>query len=117
MGNPGKRASAQREPDPDYLQDLTPPEWLSAGARVVWLEEAPKFRAARLLTTIDVMAFAALCRRTPLRKQREFTLAAREGQGARYIHTHGRVRRVRHHGQNAWLKPMYRPLAPSRPRP
>jgi phage terminase small subunit len=27
----------------------------------VWLQEAPKFRKARLLTEIDVMAFAALC--------------------------------------------------------
>jgi P27 family predicted phage terminase small subunit len=61
MGNPGKRAPAKREPDPDYLQDLTPPEWLSAGARVVWEQEAPKFRRARLLTEVDVMAFAALC--------------------------------------------------------
>lgn len=61
MGNPGKRASAKREPDPDYLQDLTPPEWMSAGARAVWEQEAPKFRRARLLTEVDVMAFAALC--------------------------------------------------------
>lgn len=61
MGNPGKRASARREPDPDYLQDLTPPEWLSSGARSVWEQEAPKFRRARLLTEVDVMAFAALC--------------------------------------------------------
>lgn len=61
MGNPGKRASSQNEPDPEYLQDLAPPEWLSAGARVVWLEEAPKFRKALLLTTIDVLAFGAMC--------------------------------------------------------
>lgn len=61
MGNPGKRASARSEPDPTYLEDLSPPYYLSDGARVVWLEEAPKFRRARLLTEVDVMAFAALC--------------------------------------------------------
>ncbi len=61
MGNPGKRASGKREPDPEYLQDLTPPEWLSDAARVVWAQEAPKFRKARLLSDVDVMAFAALC--------------------------------------------------------
>ena len=61
MGNPGKRATGKGEPDPEYLADLTPPEWLSDGAREVWLVEAPKFRKARLLTEIDVMAFAALC--------------------------------------------------------
>ena len=61
MGNPGKRASSKGEPDPVYLQDLTPPEWLGAGAQAVWLEEAPKFRRALLLTEVDVMAFAALC--------------------------------------------------------
>ena len=60
-GNPGKRAASKGEPDPDYLEDLSPPEWLSDGARVVWEQEAPKFRKARLLTEIDVMAFAALC--------------------------------------------------------
>lgn len=61
MGNPGKRASGRSEPDPVYLQDLTPPDWLSDGARVVWDQEAPKFRRARLLTEVDVLAFAALC--------------------------------------------------------
>jgi P27 family predicted phage terminase small subunit len=61
MGNPGKRSKKTKEPDPDYLADLTPPDWLSEGARVVWLQEAPKFRKARLLTEIDVLAFAALC--------------------------------------------------------
>lgn len=61
MGNPGKRASSKNEPDPTYLQDLTPPEWLSAQAREVWEQEAPKFRRARLLTEVDVLAFAALC--------------------------------------------------------
>jgi P27 family predicted phage terminase small subunit len=61
MGNPGKRASNKREPDPEYLADLTPPDWLPEGAKVIWREEAPKFRKARLLTEIDVMAFADLC--------------------------------------------------------
>jgi len=61
MGNPGKRATGKQEPDPTYLNDMTPPEWLSDGARVVWLQEAPKFRAARLLTEVDVLAFAAMC--------------------------------------------------------
>jgi P27 family predicted phage terminase small subunit len=61
MGNPGKRASGAREPDPEYLADLTPPEWLSDQAREVWQVEAPKFRRARLLTEVDVMAFSALC--------------------------------------------------------
>lgn len=61
MGNPGKRAKAAREPDPDYLTDLTAPDWLSDAARAVWAVEAPKFRRARLLTEVDVMAFAAMC--------------------------------------------------------
>ena len=61
MGNPGKRSSKKAEPDPEYLADLTPPDWLSDGARQVWEQEAPKFRKARLLSEVDVMAFAALC--------------------------------------------------------
>jgi P27 family predicted phage terminase small subunit len=61
MGNPGKRATSKREPDPQYLNDLTPPVWLSDGARAVWELEAPKYRRAHLLSEIDVMAFAMLC--------------------------------------------------------
>lgn len=61
QGNPGKRALNKQEPDPDYLADLTPPSWLTDAAADVWVEEAPKFRAARLLTECDVLAFAALC--------------------------------------------------------
>lgn len=61
MGNPGKRASSRKEPDPTYLEQLEPPTWLSAQAAQVWSEEAPKFRRARLLTEVDVIAFAALC--------------------------------------------------------
>lgn len=61
MGNPGKRAPDANEPDPEYLQDLTPPDWLSDQAMAVWVEEAPRFRRARLLTEVDVQAFAMLC--------------------------------------------------------
>lgn len=61
LGNPGKRKINRTEPDPTYLNDLTPPEWLSTGACAVWIEEAPKYRRARLLTEIDVVGFAQLC--------------------------------------------------------
>jgi P27 family predicted phage terminase small subunit len=60
-GNPGKRSTKTKEPDPDYLQDLSPPEWMPEKAQAVWREEAPKFRKARLLTEVDVLAFAAMC--------------------------------------------------------
>jgi P27 family predicted phage terminase small subunit len=53
-GNKGKRAINKNEPDPDFLNDLTAPSWLSAAAVTVWNEMAPKLRAARLLTKIDV---------------------------------------------------------------
>lgn len=60
-GNPGKRALNKQEPDPTYLQDLTPPDWLPQGAKNVWIEEAPKLQRAKLLTEVDVIAFSALC--------------------------------------------------------
>ncbi len=59
-GNPGKRGS-KTTADPELLADLSPPQWLSAEAKVVWEEEAPKFRKALLLTVLDVPAFAAMC--------------------------------------------------------
>lgn len=61
MGNPGKRASSRKEPDPTYLDNLEPPDWLTPQAAQVWRDEAPKFRKAHLLTEVDVLAFAALC--------------------------------------------------------
>lgn len=60
-GNAGKRALNKQEPDPDYLQDLTPPTWLSASAKLVWDEMAPQANKAKLLTAVDVQAFAMGC--------------------------------------------------------
>jgi P27 family predicted phage terminase small subunit len=61
QGNPGKRPLNKQEPDPTYLQDLTPPPWLPAGAKLVWEEMAPAAVAAKVLTEIDVQAFAMGC--------------------------------------------------------
>lgn len=61
-GNAGKRAINKQEPDPDYLQDLSAPDWLTRvpGAVQVWDELAPKLRSAKLLTEIDVQALSQL---------------------------------------------------------
>lgn len=60
-GNKGKRAINSSEPDPAYLNDLTPPAWLSPAAAEVWNEVAPKLRAAKVLTELDVQALAMGC--------------------------------------------------------
>lgn len=60
-GNPGKRSMNKQEPDPTYLQDLTPPAWLRDDARAVWSELAPIMSTAKLLTEVDVQAFAMGC--------------------------------------------------------
>src|SRR5574337_1469176 len=60
-GNPGKRSMNKQEPDPTYLQDLTPPAWLRDDAKAVWSEIAPIMSAAKLLTEVDVQAFAMGC--------------------------------------------------------
>lgn len=60
-GNPGKRALNKQEPDPTYLNDLTPPPWLDAAAAQVWNEVAPKLRAAKVLTEVDVQILAMGC--------------------------------------------------------
>ncbi|MFC5524027.1 P27 family phage terminase small subunit [Polaromonas jejuensis] len=60
-GNPGKRSLNKQEPDPTYLQDLTPPAWLSDAAKQVWSELAPAAVAAKLLTEVDVEPFAMGC--------------------------------------------------------
>lgn len=60
-GNPGKRAINGQEPDPEYLNDLTPPDYLSAAAKVVWNEIAPNLRNARVLTKMDVPMLHTVC--------------------------------------------------------
>lgn len=60
-GNRGKRAISKHEPDPAYLNDLTPPYWLSPEAAAVWNDLAPKLRAARVLTEIDAYLLAMGC--------------------------------------------------------
>lgn len=61
QGNPGKRALSKSEPEPDYLNDLTPPIWLSLEGKRVWGREAPLQRQSRMLTVIDATAFGRWC--------------------------------------------------------
>lgn len=60
-GNRGKRALNKQEPDPEYLEDLAAPAWLSPAAKVVWDELAPRLRKQRLLTVVDVEMLAHGC--------------------------------------------------------
>lgn len=60
-GNRGKRAISKQEPDPEYLNDLAAPSFLSAGAADVWNEIAQNLRNARLLTKLDVPMLAMGC--------------------------------------------------------
>jgi P27 family predicted phage terminase small subunit len=60
-GNKGKRAINKAEPDPEYLNDLSAPEFLSSSAVVVWDEIVPHLRNARMLTQIDVPMLAMGC--------------------------------------------------------
>jgi len=49
------------EPEPQLLEDLTPPAHLAARSAVVWNELAPMLRRIQLLTEADVIAFEMLC--------------------------------------------------------
>jgi P27 family predicted phage terminase small subunit len=60
-GNKGKRATNKREPDPDYLDNLDPPEWMPEEAAVVWRELAWRLRKAKVLTVLDVPALEKAC--------------------------------------------------------
>lgn len=60
-GNPGKRAINGQEPDPEYLNDLSPPEFLTDDAKAVWKELAQNLRNARVLTKLDVPMLQMVC--------------------------------------------------------
>lgn len=61
QGNPGKRAVNGNEPEPDLLQDLTPPPHLAAPVAAVWNQLAPQLRKAHILTVIDTPALEIAC--------------------------------------------------------
>lgn len=60
-GNKGKRALNKQEPDPEYLNDLSAPEWLPDDAKKVWDDIVPHLRNARMLSTVDVPMLAMGC--------------------------------------------------------
>ena len=60
-GNPGKRAINKQEPDPEYLNDLTPPAHMSEAAKAVWSEVAPPLRRSKVLTELDRPALEMMC--------------------------------------------------------
>lgn len=60
-GNPGKRAINAKEPEPDLLQDLTPPAHLPEHVAAVWREMAPKLRRAHVLSELDTPLLEMTC--------------------------------------------------------
>ena len=60
-GNRGKRKTSKQEPDPEYLDDLTPPAWLPDAAKAIWSEIVPHLRRARMLSTVDVPMLSKGC--------------------------------------------------------
>jgi P27 family predicted phage terminase small subunit len=60
-GNPGKRP-IRSEPEPAIADDVPdPPVFLSGYARDEWWRVAPELYRLKLLTLIDIAAFAAYC--------------------------------------------------------
>jgi len=60
-GNPGHRPLNSAEPEPDLLDDLTPPASLSDRSAVVWIELAPMLRKIGVLTVADKIALEMMC--------------------------------------------------------
>jgi P27 family predicted phage terminase small subunit len=49
------------EPEPQLLQDLSPPKHLAERSAAVWNELAPMLRRIQVLTEADTVAFEMLC--------------------------------------------------------
>lgn len=60
-GNRGKRSTNKQEPDPEYLNDLAAPLFLTKEAAQVWDEIVPDLRKAKLLTKIDIPMLSLGC--------------------------------------------------------
>lgn len=61
-GNVGKRPINKNEPQPEQFAEVPdPPEFLSGYEVDEWKHTAPELHRLKLLTTIDVPAFAAFC--------------------------------------------------------
>ena len=60
-GNPGKRATNSKEPEPLLLNKLTPPKHLAPASAAVWKQLAPMLRRNQVLTEMDVVALEMLC--------------------------------------------------------
>ncbi|MBY0499307.1 MAG: phage terminase small subunit P27 family [Nitrosomonas sp.] len=60
-GNRGKRSTNKQEPDPEYLNDLAAPSFLTKEAAQVWDEIVPDLRKAKLLTKIDIPMLSLGC--------------------------------------------------------
>ena len=61
QGNPGKRPLNEHEPQPARVVP-TRPEWLAGAAAKVWDDYADLLHKNGLLTELDGMAFAMLCK-------------------------------------------------------
>ncbi len=77
QGNKGKRALNKSEPDPEYLNDLTAPDYLSSSAAKVWDEVVPNLRQAFMLTKVDVPMLGMGC--TAIAQYRTAARKADEG--------------------------------------
>lgn len=70
------RPKGGAEPDPSYLQDLTPAAWLPDSAKAIWNEIAPKLSRAKLLTELDVPELERIC--VAVARYRRMTLKTEE---------------------------------------
>jgi len=67
QGNPGRRPLSKGEPKPKRAERAPSiPTWLEDEARVIWKRHARSLWELRLLTEIDVDAYATLCETTAL---------------------------------------------------
>jgi P27 family predicted phage terminase small subunit len=61
-GKPGHRPLSEAEPEPELVNETTPPPaWMSGEGRAVWAAEFPKLVRNGMITEVDLPAFAKYC--------------------------------------------------------
>lgn len=92
-GNSARRPIGADQPQQSVARAVTMPTWLKGEGRKIWLANAPRLQAQKLLTDTDAIAFARYCRNLARWLKMQKILDA-EGETYESESQHGKLKRA-----------------------